>query len=263
MGRAIVRQPRAFLMDEPLSNLDAKLRVQMRAEIAKLQRSLGVTTIYVTHDQTEAMTLGSRVAVLRHGVLQQVGPPQELYRRPANLFVAGFIGSPAMNLIEARLERAGGATGTGQPGTDSAEVVFGDHRLRVPASVLREHPALDSYLGRAVVLGIRPEHLEDAALVPGAAAGSVLDVQVELREELGAEVNAHCTVGVPPVQVAAVAIGDSEPDAAEIEEVPQIPAIIARLDPRTAIREGQRAQVHVDLESLHFFDPDTGHSLRG
>ena len=257
MGRAIVRQPRAFLMDEPLSNLDAKLRVQMRAEIAKLQRSLGVTTIYVTHDQTEAMTLGTRVAVLRHGVLQQVAAPQELYRRPANLFVAGFIGSPAMNLIEATLER--GAAGSGP---DGPEMIFGPHRLRVPAGVVREHPALEKYLGRTVVVGIRPENLEDAALVPEASPESVLDVSVELREELGAEVNAYCTVGVPPLQVAAVAIGDSEPDAAEIEEVPQIPAIIARLDPRTAICEGERARIHVDLDSLHFFDPDTGDSLR-
>ena len=273
MGRAIVRQPRAFLMDEPLSNLDAKLRVQMRAEIAKLQRSLGVTTIYVTHDQTEAMTLGSRVAVLRHGVLQQVASPQELYRRPANLFVAGFIGSPAMNLVEATLERGAAGSGPGDAGpgdTDSGEagpvgpeVIFGPHRLRVPPGVLREHPALEKYLGRTVVVGIRPENLEDAALVPDAAPESVLDVSVELREELGAEVNAHCTVGVPPLQVAAVAIGDSEPDAAEIEEVPQIPAIIARLDPRTGIREGERARLHVDLDSLHFFDPDTGDSLRG
>jgi multiple sugar transport system ATP-binding protein len=265
MGRAIVRQPRAFLMDEPLSNLDAKLRVQMRAEIAKLQRSLGVTTIYVTHDQTEAMTLGSRVAVLRHGVLQQAASPQELYRRPANLFVAGFIGSPAMNLVEATLERGGDSPGkdSGGSGPGGPEVIFGPHRLRVPAGVVREHPALEKYLGRTVVVGIRPENLEDAALVPDAAPESVLDVSVELREELGAEVNAYCTVGVPRLQVAAVAIGDSEPDAAEIEEVPQIPAIIARLDPRTAIREGERARLRVDLDSLHFFDPDTGGSLRG
>ncbi len=262
MGRAIVRQPRAFLMDEPLSNLDAKLRVQMRAEIAKLQRSLGVTTIYVTHDQTEAMTLGSRVAVLRHGVLQQVAAPQELYQRPANLFVAGFIGSPAMNLIEATLERGADDSGPGDPGPGGPEVIFGSHRLRVPAGVVRQHPALEKYLGRTVVVGIRPEHLEDAALVPDSGPESVLEVSVELREELGAEVNAHCTVGVPPLQVAAVAIGDSEPDAAEIEEVPQIPAIIARLDPRTAIHEGERARIHVDLDSLHFFDPDTGDSLR-
>jgi multiple sugar transport system ATP-binding protein len=237
----------------------------------------------VTHDQTEAMTLGSRVAVLRHGVLQQVASPQELYRRPANLFVAGFIGSPAMNLVEATLERGAGDTGPGGsstgdsgPGGSSTgdsgpagsgpagpEVIFGPHRLRVPAGVLRAHPALEKYLGRKVVVGIRPENLEDAALVPDAAPESVLDVSVELREELGAEVNAHCTVGVPPLQVAAVAIGDSEPDAAEIEEVPQIPAIIARLDPRTGIREGERARLHVDLDSLHFFDPDTGDSLRG
>jgi multiple sugar transport system ATP-binding protein len=263
MGRAIVRQPRAFLMDEPLSNLDAKLRVQMRAEIAKLQRSLGVTTIYVTHDQTEAMTLGSRVAVLRHGVLQQAASPQELYRRPANLFVAGFIGSPAMNLVEATLERGGDDASPGEPGPGGPEVIFGPHRLRVPAGVIREHPALEKYLGRTVVVGIRPENLEDAALVPDAAPESVLDVSVELREELGAEVNAYCTVGVPRLQVAAVAIGDSEPDAAEIEEVPQIPSIIARLDPRTGIREGERARLHVDLDSLHFFDPDTGDSLRG
>jgi multiple sugar transport system ATP-binding protein len=265
MGRAIVRQPRAFLMDEPLSNLDAKLRVQMRAEIAKLQRSLGVTTIYVTHDQTEAMTLGSRVAVLRHGVLQQAASPQELYRRPANLFVAGFIGSPAMNLVEATLERGGDSPGAdpGGSGPGGPEVIFGPHRLRVPAGVVREHPALEKYLGRTVVVGIRPENLEDAALVPDAAPESLLDVSVELREELGAEVNAYCTVGVPRLQVAAVAIGDSEPDAAEIEEVPQIPAIIARLDPRTGIREGERARLRVDLDSLHFFDPDTGGTLRG
>jgi multiple sugar transport system ATP-binding protein len=216
----------------------------------------------VTHDQTEAMTLGSRVAVLRHGVLQQVAAPQELYQRPANLFVAGFIGSPAMNLIEATLERGAGDPGAGDPGTGGLEVIFGSHPLRVPAGVIRQHPALEKYLGRTVVVGIRPEHLEDAALGPDARPESVLEVSVELREELGAEVNAHCTVGVPLLQVAAVAIGDSEPDAAEIEEVPQIPAIIARLDPRTAIREGERARIHVDLDSLHFFDPESGDSLR-
>jgi multiple sugar transport system ATP-binding protein len=224
MGRAIVRQPRAFLMDEPLSNLDAKLRVQMRAEIARLQRSLGVTTIYVTHDQTEAMTLGHRVAVLRHGVLQQVAPPQELYLRPANVFVASFIGSPAMNLIEATL-------------TQGPCVSFGPHRLTVGERAVREHPALEGYLDRKVVLGIRPEHLEDAALVPGAAPGSIIDVQVELREELGSEVDLHCKIGVEPT-------------------------VVARIDPRTALAEGQTAKVHVDLAALHFFDPESGESLR-
>ena len=187
MGRAIVRQPRAFLMDEPLSNLDAKLRVQMRAEIAQLQRRSGVTTIYVTHDQTEAMTLGTRVAVISGGVLQQVAPPQELYRRPANLFVAGFIGSPPMNLLEATVERGdGGPTGC-----------FGEHRLPAQPPVARSGAgALPRAQG---ILGIRPENLEDAALVPGAAPGSVLDLPVQLREELGSEVHVHCPVGVEPL----------------------------------------------------------------
>ena len=201
MGRAIVRQPQAFLMDEPLSNLDAKLRVQMRAEIARLQRSLGVTTIYVTHDQTEAMTLGSRVAVIRHGELQQVAPPQELYLRPANLFVASFIGSPAMNLIEASVER-----GDGGP-----QVCFGPHRLAIGEKAVREHPALERYLGRKVVAGIRPEHLEDASLARDAAPGSVIEVTVELREELGSEVDLHCAVGVAPLHPAG--LGGDEMDA--------------------------------------------------
>src|SRR5215467_3650552 len=154
MGRAMVRNPSAFLMDEPLSNLDAKLRVQMRAEIARTTRQMGTTTIYVTHDQTEAMTLGHRVAVMKKGVLQQVAPPQELYQRPANLFVAGFIGSPAMNLLDARLEHADGGP----------DVVFGGHRLKVAPGLVRDHLALERYLGRAVVLGIRPENLDDATL---------------------------------------------------------------------------------------------------
>jgi multiple sugar transport system ATP-binding protein len=250
MGRAIVRQPRAFLMDEPLSNLDAKLRVQMRAEIARLQRSLGVTTIYVTHDQTEAMTLGNRVAVLQHGVLQQVAPPQELYKRPVNLFVAAFIGSPAMNLLEATVER-----GDGGP-----QVCFGAHRLTVGERALREHPALEDYLGRKVILGIRPENLEDAALVPDAAPGSVLDVQVELREELGSEVMVHCRVGVEPLHPV-VAEEPEEPEAGE-DVQPLSAAIVARMDPRTMLAESQTAKVHVDLSALHFFDPETEESLR-
>src|SRR5712691_6805913 len=154
MGRAIVREPQAFLMDEPLSNLDAKLRVQMRAEIARLQRDLGVTTVYVTHDQIEAMTLGDRVAVLRQGVLQQVDSPQELFEQPRNLFVAGFIGSPAMNLVEAELRRADGAL--------VAE--FAEHRLRIDEALLADQPALKRFVGKRVILGIRPEDLEDAAL---------------------------------------------------------------------------------------------------
>jgi multiple sugar transport system ATP-binding protein len=252
MGRAIVRQPRAFLMDEPLSNLDAKLRVQMRGEIARLQRSLGVTTIYVTHDQTEAMTLGSRVAVMQHGVLQQVAAPQELYSRPANLFVAGFIGSPAMNLLDVRLERAGGGP----------EVVLGPHRLAVPPAVVAAHPALDRYLGRDIVLGIRPENLHDAALVHDPDPGSVIELPVELREELGSEVLVHCGTGAgPATQITTVQLADGD-EAVEQGVAPRQATIVARLDPRTAIKEGQAAQVQVDRQSLHFFDPATGESLR-
>jgi multiple sugar transport system ATP-binding protein len=249
MGRAIVRQPRAFLMDEPLSNLDAKLRVQMRAEIAQLQRSLGTTTIYVTHDQTEAMTLGTRVAVLAAGVLQQVARPHELYRRPANLFVAGFIGSPPMNLIDARLERGGAAGAAG--GAGGLDVVFGAYRLRVPPNVLAEHPGLPRYLGERVVLGIRPEHMADAALAgdSGDAARCVIELPIRLREELGAEVHVHAGIG------GTASLGSAD-------DVRSLATIVARLDPRSAIAEGQVAAVAVDAAKLHFFDPQTGASLR-
>jgi len=252
--------------------------VQMRAEIARLQRSLGVTTIYVTHDQTEAMTLGSRVAVMRLGELQQVAPPQELYLRPANLFVASFIGSPAMNLVEAGVER-----GDGGP-----YLCFGPHRLAVPEKAVKDHPALERYLGKKVVFGIRPEHMEDASLSADATPGSVLDVSVELREELGSEVDLHCAVGVAPLHPAE--LGDDETgEVADVEPTagpegaagadhpamadpsdPAVPAssalastIVARMDPRTTLQVGERARVKVDLAALHFFDPATGASLRG
>src|SRR5919198_944759 len=175
MGRAIVREPQAFLMDEPLSNLDAKLRVQMRAEISSIQRNLGVTTIYVTHDQVEAMTMGDRVAVMRKGELQQVAPPEELYQRPVNLFVAGFIGSPAMNMLEARIERENGAL----------RVTAGDQTLTLGPETLEERPQLADYVGRKVVVGIRPEALEDAALSDGVPPERRLHGNVELREGLG------------------------------------------------------------------------------
>jgi len=250
MGRAIVRQPRAFLMDEPLSNLDAKLRVQMRAEIAQLQRSLGTTTIYVTHDQTEAMTLGSRVAVLSQGVLQQVASPQEMYRNPANLFVAGFIGSPPMNLIDARLERGPSDSGSaGSPG--GPIVVFGNHRLGVPAQVTADRPALERYLGRDIVLGIRPEHLSDAALLRDADAGSVIELPVRLREELGSDVQIHCGIG---------AVAHHGKSAAE--DVTSLATLVARMDPQTALAEGQNARVRVETTKLHFFDPETGAAIR-
>jgi len=245
MGRAIVRQPRAFLMDEPLSNLDAKLRVQMRAEIAQLQRSLGTTTIYVTHDQTEAMTLGTRVAVISGGVLQQVAAPQELYRRPANLFVAGFIGSPPMNLIDATLKRGSAA------GDDAGPVVvFGPHRLAIPAEVIAAHPAFERYLGQAIVLGIRPEHLHDAALAPAGISGSAIRLPVRLREELGSEVQVHGAIGT------AAHVSD---DAAD--DVRSLATIVARMDPRTKIAEGETAKIAVDTAELQFFDPASGDSI--
>jgi len=245
MGRAIVRQPRAFLMDEPLSNLDAKLRVQMRAEIGQLQKSLGITTIYVTHDQTEAMTLGTKVAVISGGVLQQVAPPQELYREPANLFVAGFIGSPAMNLIDATL---GGSDG-------GLEVVFGPHRLRIPRRVVDEHPGLDRYLGQDIVIGIRPEHLSDASLAGtdhrSVIDSSVIELPIKLREELGSEVHVHGAIG------AAVHVGANGGD-----DVHSLATLVARIDPRTSIAVGQTATIAVDTDHLHLFDRKTGESLR-
>jgi len=244
MGRAIVRQPRAFLMDEPLSNLDAKLRVQMRAEIAQLQRSLGTTTIYVTHDQTEAMTLGRRVAVLQHGVLQQVASPQELYKNPANLFVAGFIGSPPMNLIDAKLSRGG-------DGQDGPQITFGGHRLAIPAQVTAERPGLERYLGRDVVVGVRPEHLSDAALMHEADATSVIELPVRLREELGADVQIHCGIG-----------SVAHHGEAAAQDVTSLATLVARMDPRTALAEGQIAKVHVETTRLHFFDPSTGLAIR-
>ena len=250
MGRAIVRQPRAFLMDEPLSNLDAKLRVQMRAEIAQLQRTLGTTTIYVTHDQTEAMTLGSRVAVISGGVLQQIAAPQELYRRPANLFVASFIGSPPMNLVDARLERGGSETDGGGP-----VVVFGPHRIGVPAEVVTEHPALERYLGEPIVAGIRPEHLRDAALTVDGGdrpAQPVIELPIKLREELGSEVFVHGAIGT------AAHVSD---DAAD--DVRSLATIVAKMDPRTQIAEGKTAAIAVDAARLQFFDPATGASIRG
>ncbi|HET7012827.1 MAG TPA: sn-glycerol-3-phosphate ABC transporter ATP-binding protein UgpC [Streptosporangiaceae bacterium] len=248
MGRAIVRQPRAFLMDEPLSNLDAKLRVQMRAEIGQLQRSLGITTIYVTHDQTEAMTLGTRVAVISGGLLQQLAPPTELYRRPANLFVAGFIGSPPMNLIDAVLERGGASAFADATGP---VVAFGPHRLPIPAQVIAAHPGLENYLGQPIVLGIRPEHLSDATLSGPDGSGATLELPVSLREELGSEVHLHGALGE-------VAHG-SGPGA---DDVRSLATLVAKMDPRTKIEVGQTATIAVAADQLHFFDPQSGDSIR-
>jgi multiple sugar transport system ATP-binding protein len=253
MGRAIVRKPQAFLMDEPLSNLDAKLRVQMRAEIARLQHDLDVTTIYVTHDQIEAMTMGDRVAVIRKGMLQQVDNPQRLYERPRNIFVAGFIGSPAMNLLEASLARSNGGL----------VVHLGDLRLPVPAEVLAERPALAGYDGRKVVVGIRPEDMEDAALVADAPADRRMPATVELREALGSDVVIHFTVAAPPavgddVRELAVDVGKEVLEKVEKTAARGEASVIARLNPRTHVQKGDRIELVVDTARLHFFDPDDG-----
>jgi multiple sugar transport system ATP-binding protein len=223
MGRAIVREPRAYLMDEPLSNLDAKLRVQVRAEIQKLQRALEVTTIYVTHDQTEAMTMGDRIAVMSDGELQQVDTPERVYRRPANRFVAGFIGSPAMNMVGGRLTRANGGLIVG----------FGEHSLEIDHELVAQRPALLDY--EDVVVGIRPEDFEDAAVVRGESDERTIVTVCNLRETLGSEVLVHFSVA-----------GST---------------FVARIDPETTAREGVPLRLVVDTRRLHFFDPESGRAI--
>jgi multiple sugar transport system ATP-binding protein len=250
MGRAIVREPEAFLMDEPLSNLDAKLRVDMRAEIARIQRDLRVTTIYVTHDQTEAMTMGDRVAVMRGGLLQQVDSPQNLYDHPANLFVAEFIGSPAMNLVQATLVRL----------QDGLGVRFGEYELRVAESSVRRRPALASYVDQEIVIGIRPEDMEDAELVQGALENQALGVVTDIREDMGAEVFLHFAIHAQPVRASEVteALEHEEFEAlkerARREGVP----FIARVGRLTRAQEGKQLRLFVDVEHLYFFDSATG-----
>jgi multiple sugar transport system ATP-binding protein len=251
MGRAIVREPAVFLLDEPLSNLDAKLRVQMRADIRKLQNDLGTTTIYVTHDQVEAMTMGDRVAVMRKGELQQVAPPQELYDRPANLFVAGFIGSPAMNMLEAGVER----------GPDGVVLVLGETRLEL------DDPRLVAQAGRTVVVGIRPEDLEDAAIANDGDGGR-LRGRVELREALGAEVLVHFTIAARPaatedMRELAEDVGDDRAVEELAGEPPREATLVGRFGPRTTASPGEPIDVWVDLQALHFFDPETGLAIRG
>jgi multiple sugar transport system ATP-binding protein len=258
MGRAIVRQPRAFLMDEPLSNLDAKLRVQMRSEILRIQRDLGVTTIYVTHDQTEAMTLGDRVAVMRKGLLQQLAPPQEVYQYPTNLFVAGFIGSPAMNVVEAKLVRSNG----------ELFVVFGSHRLQVPDEVTAARPALAGFVGGSVVLGIRPEHMEDALLVGGSPPDSRLTVITDLREEMGSEVLLHFTVDAAPVLTDDTKELASDRGSEALRELQEQVSdrkspFIAKASPETTAQIAEKREIWVDTRKLHFFDLETGEAIYG
>jgi multiple sugar transport system ATP-binding protein len=249
MGRAIVREPQVFLMDEPLSNLDAKLRVQVRAEIARIQRDLGVTTIYVTHDQSEAVTLGDRVCVLRDGVLQQVDRPQVLYDRPANLFVAGFIGSPTMNLTAAHLDAHNGGL----------VARFGPHTLTFPRELLADRPQLQRYAGRKVILGIRPEDITEQE----GPEGTRLAVDVSIREDMGAEVYVHFLIDAPAVtlDVLKEIVGDEALEAAEAQTHHHGTPWIARLGRGASVREGESAHFFADVHRLHLFDPETGDGI--
>jgi multiple sugar transport system ATP-binding protein len=241
MGRAMVREPQGFLMDEPLSNLDAKLRVQMRAELARLHDRLNTTTVYVTHDQVEAMTLGERVAVLRDGVLQQVDTPQNLYRHPANLFVAAFIGSPPMNLIEA----------TVGPGTLS----FAGFELPIANGV-----DLSAFEGRTLILGIRPPDFEDAEVWQDERRPTI-EVTAEVTEELGSEVNVIFPVDAPPVlteDIIAAASGEEEDAVQMMTEIHERARFCARVDARSRVRPGAVARLSVDPTRFHYFDPATG-----
>jgi multiple sugar transport system ATP-binding protein len=252
LGRAIVREPAAFLMDEPLSNLDAALRVQTRAEILKLQTRLETTTIYVTHDQVEAMTMGDRVAVMRKGELQQVAAPQELYDRPLNLFVAGFIGSPSMNLVEATLEG----------GTGGMTVVAGSQRIALGEETLSARPALKDFGSKPVILGIRPEDLEDAELAADGSPDRMLSGEVQLTEALGSEVMVHFTIDANPAVTDEVR--ELQKDAGTHEMAPVAldtdtgTTMVGRFGARSKARKGEPVKVAVDTRALHFFDPETG-----
>jgi multiple sugar transport system ATP-binding protein len=251
MGRAIVREPAAFLMDEPLSNLDAKLRVQTRAEISKLQSDLGVTTIYVTHDQIEAMTMGTRVAVMRKGELQQVDEPQTLYDRPVNLFVGGFIGSPAMNMLDATIHSSNG----------SLQATFGDQTIALGPETLEHRPALRGYDGRHVILGIRPEDLEDAALEADAPQDRRLKGRLELRESLGSEIMAHFSIDASAAETEetrelARETGGGDDTHIGVEAGKAM--VVGRFGARSTIQPGATIEAVVDTRALHFFDPETG-----
>ena len=245
MGRSIVRQPAAFLMDEPLSNLDAKLRVQMRAEISKLQRTLKVTTVYVTHDQVEAMTMGDRVAVLSRGSLQQVDTPQNLYDRPENLFVASFIGSPQMNIVEATFTLDGNA----------GRIDLGTQSLVIPEDAVAAVPSLRGYDGKRVGIGVRPENVYDATLgaASGALAGNTITGTVEVREGIGSEIVVHVLI-----DATAVRPDDIDDPTANLGTL-----FVGRLDPNSRLQIGDTAVLAVSTDHLHFFDLDTGLAIRG
>ena len=253
MGRAIVRNPQAYLMDEPLSNLDAKLRVSMRAQLSSLHGRLGVTTIYVTHDQIEAMTLGTRVAVLKDGELMQVNTPQSLFDAPENLFVATFIGSPAMNLAEAKLVRDQGPA-----------LVFADHKVPIPERVVADHPGLDRYFDKPLIIGVRPSSLEDAALAQASELPRIKG-RVAVTEELGSEVNVIFPVATPPVQhdVMIAKFDRAAKDHAETRDLAGEGWSLwtAQVDPKTSARSGRTIELTVDACSLYWFDRDSGQAI--
>ena len=256
MGRAIVRKPQAFLMDEPLSNLDAKLRVQMRSEIARIQRDLEVTTVYVTHDQIEAMTMGDRVAVIKKGELQQVGTPTELFEHPVNLFVAGFIGSPSMNFAQTTVEETDGSLG----------VKFGDQMLTISKDAVEARPALKKHVGKEVVLGIRPQDFEDPEYAQESAEGTRLKVQLDLIEAVGTETMVHFKADAPvaitdDMKELAADIGEAEVHALERRAEEGTNEFTAVLDPRTKLRKGEDAELSVDTSRLHFFDPESSQGI--
>jgi multiple sugar transport system ATP-binding protein len=252
MGRAIVREPKAFLMDEPLSNLDAKLRVQMRTELGRLHTRLGTTTVYVTHDQVEAMTLGHRVAVLkavtakRPDNLQQVAPPSELFYNPANLFVAGFIGSPAMNMVGGHLEGSGG----------DVAAVFGPHRINLDARAIERHQGLENYMNQEIVIGIRPGDFEDSR-VAGPSDGRTMDIDVEVTEVLGSETFVHYNLPVAPVITPEIEelLADSGADASSLGTETRF---ASRVSSDVSVPPGSKATLVVDSAKFHFFDPESG-----
>jgi multiple sugar transport system ATP-binding protein len=251
MGRAIVREPQAFLMDEPLSNLDAKLRVSMRASLSQLHERLGVTTVYVTHDQVEAMTLGQRVCVMLDGKLQQVDSPQTLFNSPVNLFVAGFMGSPAMNFADATLVR-----------DDGPAVTFADYKLPVPEELFTARPGLDSYIGRQVILGIRPSDFEDASLAE--ASWPRISARADVTEALGTEIHVLFRIDAPPVRHASLGqatAADADSDDAALPLDGGKSLWTARVAARSTIGAGQPVELAVQTSNLQFFDADTGLSI--
>ncbi len=250
MGRAIVREPVAFLMDEPLSNLDAKLRVQMRSEIGLLQQRLGTTTVYVTHDQVEAMTMGDRVAVIRKGRLQQVDTPRALYDQPDNLFVAGFIGSPSMNFVYGRIEGEG----------DNLYAAFAGDRVKVDRAVIANRPGLSKYAGKEIIIGIRPEAFELVAAVPNANPEHTIAVKVDLTEQLGSEAYIHFLKPSPPVITPDIQelLADQGTDPATLGADTKF---TARVDPDFCPSSGEEAKLVVETAKLHFFDKETGLSI--